>query len=133
MNNVHLWQYIVIAGPAAILGGLAVWFLCREYERGLEDALLGQLEPMPAPEHIISMQHLRAGKSHSAFLAFRAACECGARMLYRGPGYVVMPDAMYEELAGSRERQDRQKRVTDYMLGMDPGRPEGSVDVWRQP
>lgn len=75
----------------------------------------------------------RSGKSFSSFLAFQNATHEGKRALYRGPGYVVMPDAIYEELVDSRKRQDQQKGVAGYMLGMDPGRPGGSVDVWRQP
>lgn len=129
MENVHLWQYIVIAGPAAVVGGLVVWAINREYTRGLEDVILR--EPDREPEIVIPMY--RFGKSHSAFLTFQAAIEAGKRALYRGPGYVVMPDAMYKELTDSRRAADRTKRVAGYMLGMDPGRPEGSVDVWRQP
>lgn len=53
MENIHLWQYFVIAGPAAFLGGLAVWAIGREYERGLEDALLSQPERMPARGMIV--------------------------------------------------------------------------------
>lgn len=96
MDNIHLWQYIVIAGPAAVLGGLAVWMVNREYISGLENVVLNK----------VSMAYIpyRAGKSHSAFLTFKAACETGQRVLYRGPGYVVMPTAMYEELTIARNR-----------------------------
>lgn len=51
MENIHLWQYIVIAGPAAVLGGLVVWALNREYTRGLEDVVINT--PIPMPEIII--------------------------------------------------------------------------------
>lgn len=92
MDNIHLWQYIVIAGPAAVLGGLAVW--TANLFKGSE-----QISATVIP--------YRSGKSHSAFLAFRAACETGQRVLYRGPGYVVIPDAMYEELTRSRNVEVR--------------------------
>lgn len=131
MNNVHLWQYLVIAGPAAILGGLVVWALNREYTRGLEDVVLSDMKPMPAPEFIVPMHTV--GRCHSAYLTWWAACQAGKRALYRGPGYVVIPDAMYEELTDSRRATDKTRRVAGYMMGMDPGRPEGSVDAWRQP
>lgn len=51
MDNIHLWQYIVIAGPAAVLGGLAVWAFNREYVRGLEDVVIG--EPSRVPQIVI--------------------------------------------------------------------------------
>ena len=44
MDNIHLWQYIVIAGPAAVVGGLVVWAANREYVRGLENAVLNSPE-----------------------------------------------------------------------------------------
>ena len=52
MSNIHLWQYIVIAGPAAVLGGLVVWALNREYVRGLEDALLSEPDQEPKAESV---------------------------------------------------------------------------------
>lgn len=36
MSNVQLWQYVVIAGPAALVGGAVVWLLCREAMRATE-------------------------------------------------------------------------------------------------
>lgn len=101
MSNIHLWQYIVIAGPAAVLGGLVVWALNREYVRGREDALLSETDR--TPEQVIRSHPSRFGKSFAAFLQFQAACQCGARMLYRGPGYVAMPDSMYAELVNKRD------------------------------
>ncbi len=44
MESVKFWQYIVIAGPAAVVGGLLVWLVNREYIRGIESCLLNYEE-----------------------------------------------------------------------------------------
>lgn len=42
MSNVQLWQYVVIAGPAALVGGAVVWLLCREAMRAMEAMALAE-------------------------------------------------------------------------------------------
>ena len=44
MSNVQLWQYVVIAGPAAVLGGARVYMLCRERVRSLEALVLSECD-----------------------------------------------------------------------------------------
>jgi hypothetical protein len=129
MNNVHLWQYFVIGGPAFLLGAVVAWAICREYERGLEALILN--EPERTPEFIIPMRTV--GKCHSAFLTFSAAIEAGKRALYLGPGYVVMPDTMYQELNEAKACAERTRRTAMYMLGMDCASAEGDASWFRRP
>jgi len=51
MENISLWQYVVIGGPAAVVGGAIMWLLDKEYILGLENALLS--EPDRTPEIIM--------------------------------------------------------------------------------
>ncbi len=39
MENIKLWQVIAISGPSALIGGLLVWLVSREYIMGLGDII----------------------------------------------------------------------------------------------
>ena len=53
-------------------------------------------------------------------------------MIYRGPGYVAMPDAMYQELTSSKAAADKNRRAAMYLLGMDTAQAEGDATWYRR-
>ena len=42
MENVKLWQWIVIAGPAFLAGCVLSYWICRDHIMALEDLVLAE-------------------------------------------------------------------------------------------